>query len=123
VKPGDVSRRPPIISPYHYRLDWMMWIAARTNAHYNPWMYSFLLKLLQNDKNICSLLEKNPFDGKNPPKYVRAMIYHYQYTDSLTKGEVGDASVSISKRSVWWKREEVGTYIPMVGVDSLVGKI
>ena len=27
-KPGDVSRRPCIISPYHYRLDWLMWFAA-----------------------------------------------------------------------------------------------
>ncbi len=25
VKPGDVTRRPAIISPYHYRLDWLMW--------------------------------------------------------------------------------------------------
>ena len=27
-KPGDISRRPCLISPYHYRLDWLMWFAA-----------------------------------------------------------------------------------------------
>lgn len=27
-KPGDPKRRPCIISPYHYRLDWLMWFAA-----------------------------------------------------------------------------------------------
>lgn len=27
-KPGDVYRRPCVISPYHYRLDWLMWFAA-----------------------------------------------------------------------------------------------
>ena len=27
-KPGDVKRRPCLISPYHYRLDWLMWFAA-----------------------------------------------------------------------------------------------
>ncbi len=27
-KPGNVSRRPCLISPYHYRLDWLMWFAA-----------------------------------------------------------------------------------------------
>ncbi|KAK2097217.1 Lipase maturation factor 1 [Saguinus oedipus] len=27
-KPGDPSRRPCLISPYHYRLDWLMWFAA-----------------------------------------------------------------------------------------------
>ena len=27
-KPGAIDRRPCIISPYHYRLDWLMWFAA-----------------------------------------------------------------------------------------------
>lgn len=27
-KPGDPRRRPCLISPYHYRLDWLMWFAA-----------------------------------------------------------------------------------------------
>lgn len=27
-KPGDVQRRPCVITPYHYRLDWLMWFAA-----------------------------------------------------------------------------------------------
>ena len=27
-KPGKITRRPCIISPYHYRLDWLLWFAA-----------------------------------------------------------------------------------------------
>ncbi|ELW67775.1 Lipase maturation factor 1 [Tupaia chinensis] len=27
-KPGDPRRRPCLITPYHYRLDWLMWFAA-----------------------------------------------------------------------------------------------
>ncbi len=27
-KPGALDRRPCLISPYHYRLDWLMWFAA-----------------------------------------------------------------------------------------------
>lgn len=27
-KPGNLKRRPCVISPYHYRLDWLMWFAA-----------------------------------------------------------------------------------------------
>lgn len=27
-KPGYPKRRPCVISPYHYRLDWLMWFAA-----------------------------------------------------------------------------------------------
>lgn len=27
-KPGRLDRTPCLISPYHYRLDWLMWFAA-----------------------------------------------------------------------------------------------
>ncbi len=27
-KPGDINRRPCLISPYHIRIDWLMWFAA-----------------------------------------------------------------------------------------------
>ena len=27
-KPGNLTRRPCLITPYHYRLDWLMWFAA-----------------------------------------------------------------------------------------------
>ena len=27
-KPGNITRQPCWISPYHYRLDWLMWFAA-----------------------------------------------------------------------------------------------
>jgi hypothetical protein len=30
VKPGDLARRPPWISPYHYRLDWLMWYVTHS---------------------------------------------------------------------------------------------
>ncbi|XP_021107108.1 lipase maturation factor 1 isoform X2 [Heterocephalus glaber] len=33
-KPGDPWRRPCLISPYHYRLDWLMWFAA---FQVGPW--------------------------------------------------------------------------------------
>ena len=27
-KPGDLSQAPCLVTPYHYRLDWLMWFAA-----------------------------------------------------------------------------------------------
>lgn len=27
-KPGPINRRPCVISPYHYRLDWLAWFAG-----------------------------------------------------------------------------------------------
>ena len=34
-KPGNVSRRPCVISPYHYRLDWLMWFAGFQVSRYS----------------------------------------------------------------------------------------
>ncbi len=31
-KPGDPFRRPCVISPYHYRLDWQIWFAAMSES-------------------------------------------------------------------------------------------
>ena len=39
-KPGSVDRRPCIISPYHYRLDWLMWFAAFQVREGNVWTAS-----------------------------------------------------------------------------------
>ena len=38
-KPGDVNRRPCLISPYHYRLDWLMWFAAFQRYQHNPCLF------------------------------------------------------------------------------------
>ena len=37
-KPGKITRRPCIISPYHYRLDWLLWFAA-----FQVYVYSDIL--------------------------------------------------------------------------------
>lgn len=46
-KPGDLRRRPCLISPYHYRLDWLMWFAAFQVGSLEqekpiPWIYCVL---------------------------------------------------------------------------------
>jgi hypothetical protein len=111
AKPGDPARRPPIITPYHYRLDWQIWFAAIPGVHYDlrtlptpqhyPWVARFVWKLLQNDREILGLLANNPFpDG--PPRYVRALVYKYKYAPS------GNAE------GLWWSREKVGVWLPAV---------
>eukprot|EP00559_Dactyliosolen_fragilissimus_P007292 CAMPEP_0184866788 /NCGR_PEP_ID=MMETSP0580-20130426/23736_1 /TAXON_ID=1118495 /ORGANISM="Dactyliosolen fragilissimus" /LENGTH=129 /DNA_ID=CAMNT_0027366655 /DNA_START=332 /DNA_END=718 /DNA_ORIENTATION=- len=80
VKPGNVKRIPRFISPYHYRLDWVMWIASLSgNVERNPWMYNFLKKLLLQDPDVVALLEKDPFYGEEKPKYIRVTKYRYRY--------------------------------------------
>ncbi|HUI07429.1 MAG TPA: lipase maturation factor family protein [Verrucomicrobiae bacterium] len=96
-KPGDPKRRPCIVSPYHWKLDWQMWFAAMSAYQYHPWIVNLVAKLLENDKPVLGLLASNPFPNA-PPHYVRALLYQYHFTDSLKDG--------------WWKREYVGSYLP-----------
>jgi hypothetical protein len=95
VKPGDVTRQPRWISPYHYRLDWQMWIASVAGGiDRSPWMYSFLLKLLQQDSEVLSLLDHDPWENLcQKPKYIRVDKYRYKFAsrnnsnDSTTSDE------------------------------------
>jgi hypothetical protein len=98
-KPGTVTRRPSIASPYHYKLDWQMWFAAMGPPQYQSWIFPFVARLLQNEPTVTGLLAKNPFPDR-PPKFIRAKLYRYRYTDW---GEVSGA---------WWKRELRGEYLP-----------
>jgi len=125
VKPGDVMRRPRWISPYHYRLDWQMWIASCFGSiERSPWMYKFLLKLLREDKEVLGLLsmghEVRREDQSNiagdevkggdaakktgKPKYIRVQRYRYKFNDSMKKG------------SAYWVREKIGNFFPKHGI-------
>ena len=37
-----LTRAPCFISPYHYRLDWLMWFAAFQKYQQNPWLVGIL---------------------------------------------------------------------------------
>ena len=100
-KPGDPLRRPCLITPYHYRLDWQIWFAAMSSFQRNPWLVHLVYKLLQNDPGALALLAGNPFPER-PPRYVRAMLYEYHFT------VFGDAT------GAWWTRKPVGTWLAPV---------
>ena len=102
-KPGDVLRRPPVVSPYHYKLDWQMWFAAMSSYQDHPWIINLMAKLLQNDEAILALMGANPFPDK-PPRYIRAELYEYHYSDNLAD-------------KAWWKRERVDTYLPPLSLE------
>jgi hypothetical protein len=103
-KPGDVRRRPCIITPYHYRLDWQIWFAAFKTYEQEPWIVNFVYKLLRGDRGAESLLAKNPFPNA-PPQYIRAELYRYAFT------RLGDGS------GAWWRRDRVAEYLPPLSVD------
>ncbi|HEX2521152.1 MAG TPA: lipase maturation factor family protein, partial [Terriglobia bacterium] len=43
-KPDDPFRRPCVISPYHYRLDWQIWFAAMSAPDQYPWTLHLVWK-------------------------------------------------------------------------------
>ena len=77
-KPGNVFRRPCFISPYHYRLDWLMWFAAFQSYQHNPWLLHLMGKMLENDPLVDSLVSYNPFKDQTAPHRIRAR--HYKVT-------------------------------------------
>jgi hypothetical protein len=104
-KPGDVRRAPPWVAPYQPRLDWQMWFAALGSARENGWFYNFAARLMQGSAPVLGLLERNPFPG-SPPRYIRAVVYGYQFTDFAERRRNG----------AWWRREEHAVYLPAISL-------
>ena len=107
-KPGDVTRRPRFIAPHQPRLDWQMWFAALGTYEQNPWFISFLAKLLQGSPDIERLLLRNPFPN-HPPRYIRAVLSEYRFTDAAERRATG----------AWWEAEVKGLYCPVLSRDML----
>jgi len=79
AKPGDTMQSLPLISPYHYRLDWQLWFAAMSRPEREPWLLHFVWKLLKNDSNTLGLIEKNPFPNQ-PPTHIKIDLYQYSFS-------------------------------------------
>jgi predicted DCC family thiol-disulfide oxidoreductase YuxK len=101
-KPGDPMRRPRFVAPHQPRLDWQMWFAALGGWEENQWVGSFLARLLEGSRPVLGLLAQNPFPD-HPPRYVRAVLYDYRFTDAAERRRTG----------AWWRRREVGPYSPV----------
>jgi predicted DCC family thiol-disulfide oxidoreductase YuxK len=103
-KPGDVEVRPRFVAPHQPRLDWQMWFAALGSLEENPWLTQLLGRLLEGSREVTELLASNPFPDR-PPRYVRAMLYDYRFTDAAERRRSG----------AWWRRRVTGPYGP--GLD------
>jgi hypothetical protein len=51
---------------------------------------------------VIDLLAKNPFP-KAPPKYIRARLYRYHFSEG---------------GALWWKRDLLGEYLPPLVLTS-----
>ena len=105
-KPGDPMRRPGVIAPFQPRLDWQIWFAAMSTPHQYPWTIDLVGKLLENDRDILTLLANDPFPSQ-PPHYVRARLFRYEF------------AAPGNPEGAWWKRELLGDWIPPVTLDEV----
>ncbi len=107
-KAGDLRQPPHWVAPYQPRLDWQMWFAALGDYRSTPWFTNFMVRLLQGSPEVLGLLKTNPFPN-TPPKYVRAELFDYGFTDFAQRRATGD----------WWKREPRGLYFPQISLEDL----
>ena len=105
-KPGDVKCAPGWCAPHQPRLDWQMWFAALGTPQQTPWFGGLTIRLLQGSADVNRLLAHNPFPDK-PPRYIRAGFYRYRFTTTEEHRRSG----------AWWKRQELGEYLPTVSLD------
>jgi hypothetical protein len=104
-KPGDLTQPPRFVEPFQPRLDWQMWFAALGEYRNNPWFIDFCIRLLQGSPQVLALLKEDPFPDA-PPRYIRAMVYHYHFTDFAERRATG----------AWWRRELKGPYCPILSL-------
>ncbi len=98
-KPGDQWRAPAFVAPHQPRLDWQKWFAALGRCERNPWFESFLERLREGSPPVLGLLATNPFPDR-PPRYTRALLFDYRFTDQSARRDTG----------AWWRREPKGLY-------------
>jgi len=101
-QPADPARRPCWMSPYHRRLDWLLWFAAMGSPGRYPWAVHLVAKLLDGDPAALSLLAGDPFTGARP-RYVRVELYQYRFARPGTP--------------VWWERTRLGSWLPPLSRD------
>lgn len=131
-KPGDVTRRPCFIAPYHVRLDWNIWFVgfephlAMLNQR-ERWIYSLLAQLLtkRNLDGLASVLDAHcfyrlfegtnasaVFAGNKLPKAAKVDMFKYEMAAPLWAILATD-----SQQRVWWNRSFKQILVPPVILD------
>jgi hypothetical protein len=103
-KPGNLHRGLPLVAPYQPRLDWQMWFAALGRYESNSWVGSLMYRLLLGDASVTALLNPAPFP--KPPRYMRALVYEYDFTTPAER----------SRSGAIWQRRLLGTWFGPVAL-------
>jgi hypothetical protein len=98
-KPGNLHRALPFVAPYQPRLDWQMWFAALGSYQSNSWVGGLIYRLLTGEKSVLGLLDPAPFE--KPPRFMRALLYEYDFTSPSERARTG-AVWKRSLKGVWF---------------------
>ena len=109
-KPGSLTVAPRWVAPFQPRLDWQMWFAALGRYEEERWFQRFCEQLLRGSPSVSALLAENPFPDM-PPRFVRATLYRYRFTNRQESQQAG----------AWWVRERVREYSPALSLDQTRG--
>lgn len=87
-----------------------MWFAALSNYQRNPWLLSFLYRLLTKEESVLDLIDRDMIVFKNAPQNIRVKLYTYRFT------KFGDTK----NPQQWWSREMKSMYLPPVNKETLL---
>jgi hypothetical protein len=111
AKPGDPTRTPRQIAPYHLRLDWLLWFAAMDPMPSRlRWFPRLLEHLLEADPLVLRLLAHDP-NGGAPPTAVRVVRFRYRYATRDERRHRGPDG----KRATWVRERPEVVIQPVVG--------
>lgn len=105
-KPGNVNHSLPFVAPYSPRLDWQLWWAAQSTYDKQPWLLSLAHRILTGKTEVLALLDHS-HSRNSPPKYLRAQLYRYQFTEWSQR-----------ETQTWWRRTLISEYMPAYARDS-----
>lgn len=106
-KPGTPDRAPCFVAPHLPRLDWRLWFAAMETEDRTHWFVPLMKRLLSNDQTVLSLFGKNPFPD-HAPKFVRAWVYDYHFTDFA----------ELKKSGCWWRRDNKRVFVASMSLGN-----
>ena len=101
-----------------------MWFAALGSYKHNPWLISFIDRLLDDCKPVIELIDEKTFESeKDRILAIRATLFDYDFTRADTDWNRRIPGAEIvsnynNSRRKWWSRKAKGEYLPVLEPDN-----